>query len=555
MDLSHERKFTADMFFLYPTLVEDVLPGDKWHIGNEIVVRMMPMVAPIMHEINCYVHYFFVPKRIMWTKFERYYFRQPDGRFTATVPKIPPQPTSAPYTQISAYQPGGLLDYLYCYTHSLTAESPNANVPNSVLRSPDAWPLMAYNITWHHFYRDENQQAGLDTTAVSDNFDHPVDDDLNQFFVGSCRITQYNPETSTQGLHIRAWGKDYFTSSLPFQQKGTELGIPISGLNIGSTYWPMSAFSNSDTTNVMSLASDGSVMAAGSNHQTDLWRWFQKGRIDADPSVNSLAFSVTDLRWVTQVQRWQELLARGGSRYIEGLRSFFGVAPRDSRLDRPEYIGGSKTPIVVSEVLQTSATQDSQNPATSPNTNALSPQGTMAGHGISADRTFVASYSVQEPGIILGLMSFMPKTLYQQGLSRMWQRDSVMEEYWPQFQQLSEQPIKRSEIFNFYYNTDLPPDQQTPFGYIGRYDEYRFRPSSVHGKFRTDLKYWHMGRIFSSTPGLNENFIVPAALERQAMKRVLAVPTEPMFMVSLGNRCRVTRPMMWMAQPGRLDHN
>lgn len=358
---------------------------------------------------------------------------------------------------------------------------------------------------------------------------------------------------SYKGLHKRAWAKDYFTSALPWQQRGTPVGVPLVGqtldtwlnskvgANDGSPYATavsiQGGYFNPDP-NLDVSSTDANVR---NNARQNLISWLNNYKAQVS---NNISFSINDMRLAWQVQLWMEKNARSGVRYPEFLKGQFGAAPRDERLDRPEYIGGTKTPIIISEVLQTSQTQSN------------APLGKMAGHGISADRTTAGHYNVYEPGWIIGLLSFMPKAMYQDGLSRQFNRRSVWDYYFPVFRHLSEQAITQSEIFNYYNVQSNAQNHDTIpiFGYQGRYDEFRYRPNTVHGLFRTTLSYWHMGRKFTTAPLLNQNFINATNAEIYDLKRVMASQTEPMFLVTFGNRIKAVRPMPWMARPGLVDH-
>ena len=245
-------------------------------------------------------------------------------------------------------------------------------------------------------------------------------------------------------------------------------------------------------------------------------------------------FNVADLRLAFQIQKWMERNARAGARYTESLQAHFGVSPRDERLQRPEYIGGSKTPVIVSEVLQTSSTD------------ATSPQGNMAGHGVSVASTFCGKYRATEHGLIMGIMSIMPRTMYQQGMDRQWLRRSRYDFYFPEFANLSEQAILNCEL----YATSNEATNKAIFGYQGRYDEMRTKRNMVCGQMRSTFDYWHLGRIFSTAPALNSTFLlcVPD-------KRIFAVPSEPGFIVQFANLIKAWRPMPIQSDPGLIDHN
>jgi hypothetical protein len=498
MDLSYEKKLTCDPFYLIPIMLKDCIPGDKWQIGLELVVRMMPLAAPIMHEINCYTHYYFVPYRLLWSDWENFITRGRDGRFTAA---IPVWAFSTDWTNPSEYGPGSLFDYM---------EMNAANVSTSV--TPNGFPQFAYNMIWNEYYRDQNL-----TNPVSLNY--------------------YAAETD--GLHIRCWEKDYFTSMLPWQQRGDPVALPVNVID------------NPVQRGLVEVGFPDGVI--GNLKGTSPPTWDPVGTIP--PGVNPgnafvdfsnlkmSTFDVSDLRAVFAIQRWQEKNARGGVRYVEFLKNQYITHPRDDRLQRPEYIGGTKTPIIVSEVLQTSRSEPAVNPT--------QPLGSFGGHGISADRMRVGSYYVQEHGLIMGIMSFMPRSMYQQGVDRTWLKRSYLDYYFHEFRHLSEQAVYQAEIDNVHEGERKPYDK---IGFQGHWDEYRTSRNVVCGLFKTDFNYWHMGRIFADQPILNQDLVRPSPAEITSLKRVLAVPSQPMFMVSVGNVLHATRPMPWMSEPGMVDH-
>ena len=228
--------------------------------------------------------------------------------------------------------------------------------------------------------------------------------------------------------------------------------------------------------------------------------------------------------------------ARAGARYTEFLKSHFGVSPRDDRLQRPEYIGGSKAPIIISEVLQTSSTD------------ATSPQGNLAGHGITVSNAYCGKYHANEYGLIIGLMSVMPRSAYQQGINRQWLRRTKYDFYFPEFANLSEQAIENAEICA----TDVSSHNTAIFGYQGRYDEMRIKQNMVCGQMRSKYDYWHMGRQFdiANPPTLNDDFVIC-----DPRKDIFAVPSEPALIVRFGNIIKAYRPLPLSAEPGLIDHN
>ena len=489
-NLSYEKKFTCDMGQLIPVMCDEMVPGDKFNIGNQMIIRFQPLVAPILHEINVFVHYFFVPYRLLWSDWEKFITGGEDGTFTATLPRWTPTSNDV----------GSLWDYM---------GMPTGVTPSN--RLPLDFPKRAYNFIWNSFYRDETLQAALDIN-VSDI------------------------------ILRRGWEKDYFTSSLPWQQRGIAPALPISGTTNAQ-------FSTAMGTKVSAVgkylsvpdSADPHILIGGTGYPGTDQNLTNLANALTNNNTISLAsattFNVSDLRLAFQVQKWLERNARGGARYVEFLRSHFGVSPRDDRLQRPEYIGGSKSPVIISEVLQTAGTGV---------TGQATPQGNMAGHGISVNQSHCASYYAQEFGIVIGLMSVMPRTAYQQGINRQWLRQTKYDFYFPEFANLSEQAIEGAEI----YASATPADNISVFGYQGRYDEMRYKPNLVCGQLRDTYDYWHLGRQFTSKPLLNDSFI--QCIPR---KDVFAAQTEPALIVQFGNLIKAVRPLPRLAEPGLIDHN
>uniref|UniRef100_UPI004055A905 major capsid protein n=1 Tax=Candidatus Electrothrix sp. TaxID=2170559 RepID=UPI004055A905 len=264
---------------------------------------------------------------------------------------------------------------------------------------------------------------------------------------------------------------------------------------------------------------------------TNAKAFFDNNSVDLSSATT---FDIADLRLAFQIQRWLERNARAGARYTEFLKSHFNVSPRDERLQRPEYIGGSKQIISISEVLQTSET-------------TTTPQGTMAGHGLSVSGKYIGKYRAEEFGLIMGIMSIMPRSAYSQGIDRQWLRKTKYDFPFPEFTNLSEQGIEQAEIFA----TGVESENQTLFGYIGRYDECRVKRNMLAGQMRPDGTYdfWTLGRDFASAPLLNQSFI-----ECIPSKRVFAVQDEDVCIVQVANLIKAVRPLPLVAEPGLIDH-
>lgn len=477
-DLSYDKKLTCDMGELIPVLCDEMVPGDKFDLGNQIVVRFQPLVAPILHEINAYVHYFFVPYRLLWASWEDFITGGETGSDASVLPRWSPTNNAL----------GSLWDYL---------GFPTGIVPTDAL--PLDFPRAAYNFIYNEFYRDENL-----ITAVA---------------------------LTNEAILKRAWEKDYFTSALPWQQKGTAPALPISGVT--SAQWAAGTIVT-DTNNYRAPqfkdSADSKAYIYNAQANANLRNFLNSNTVDLSTATT---FNVSDLRLAFQIQRWMERNARAGSRYTEFLKAHFGVSPRDERLQRPEYVGGSKSAVIVSEVLQTSKTESG------------APQGNLAGHGLVADSTYVGSYHAKEYGLIMGIMSIMPRSAYSQGIDRQWLRRTKYDFYSPEFANLSEQAVERAEI----YATAVAGENRTIFGYQGRYDEMRVKRNMVVGKMRSTFNYWHLGREFSGAPLLNQSFI-----ECVPSKRIFAVTTEPGLIVDVENRIKAVRPLPYASDPGLIDH-
>lgn len=483
-DLSYEKLFTCDMGQLIPVMCDEVVPGDFFKIGNQALVRFQPLVAPVMHEINMYVHYFFVPYRLLWDDWEEFISGGVSGDETPAIPTWDP----------TFYSANSLWDYL---------GFPPSVKPTGAF--PLAFPRQAYVKIFNDYYRDENLQA-----EVADSYEYIIN---------------------------RYWQKDYFTSALEHQQRGTAPALPISGST--AAVWADSAF-NPSTAGI----TDGGPVFHSGGVDTEMHLTNAQAKSNAKAFMNgntvdlssATTFDIADLRLAFQIQRWMERNNRAGVRYTEFLKAHFGVSPRDERLQRAEYIGGSKSPVIVSEVLQTSETD-------------TTPQGNLAGHGITVSSAYCGKYHVKEYGLIMGIMSVMPKPAYSQGIDRQWLRRTKYDFYFPEFANLSEQAIENVELCakngDATHNTGI-------FGYQGRYDEMRTKNNMYCAGMRSTYDYWHLGRVFdpANPPALNTTFITCTP-----RKDIFAAPSEPGLIINFGNTIHAFRPMPIMAEPGLIDHD
>lgn len=474
-DLSHEKKLSLKMGNLYPMFHEEIIPGDQFSVKSEVLMRMAPMIAPIMHKVDVYVHYFFVPNRIIWNQWEEF----------ITGGKLGDQVISLPTVNLVGDNAakGKLGDY-FGLPVGLTQTTPINSLP-----------FRAYVEIWNEYYRDQNLTDPIDYTSGSWG-------------------TSTGPWAD---ILPRAWEKDYFTSALPFTQRGPEVSAPLQDNNQNTVIRDTSG-------NLHDTAESFSVDPVnGSIIRGDV----SGDELNVDNST-ALELQIRELRRVTRLQEFFEKAARAGSRYKEQLLAYFGVNSSDARLQRPEYLGGGRQPLVVSEVLNTSATTNE-------------PQGNMAGHGITVGGSNTFKRVFEEHGHVVGLMSVIPRTSYQQGIHRYFTRDDRFDYYFPEFANIGEQAVHNYEIFQ---PTGSALDEGV-FGYQDRYSEYKFKSGSVHGDFRDTLDFWHMGRKFASAPVLNETFV-----QSDPTDRIYAVQDGSDYLYChVYNSVKARRPIPYFSDP------
>ncbi|AXL14903.1 major capsid protein [Microviridae sp.] len=499
-NLSHDVKLSLDMGYVVPTLVQECVPGDKFKINSSSMLRMAPLVSPVMHKINVHMEYFFVPNRILWENWETFITGSKNGK-QLPADQLPAFPVVQPWDETKFInQNGSLSDYLGIPTPEsfVGGKGENANV-----LGVNALPFAAYQRIWDEYYRDEN--------LVESIYEIPNWYNYNMLRDG---IVDSTVQGRLSTLRPRAWEHDYFTSALPWAQKGEEVTIPMDLSNdntLPTVFRPRTdpdgtSFSTSDPTSFQfSAAPDQHLQTPLAGGGTDSMN------IDVSEQMTNAA-TINDLRAAIKLQEWLETNARGGSRYFESIYAHFGVQSPDSRLQRPEFIGSHRSNMIISEVLQTSSPQGEND----------TPQGNMSGHGSNVSQSRNYSYYCQEHGYIIGMISVLPKTAYFQGVEKHWLKyNDRLDYYFPEFAHLGEQEISNMEI---WFNTS-PVNDYDPFGTFGytpRYAEYKFKNSRVAGDFRDTLKYWHLGRDFETPAFLNDSFITA-----DPSKRIFAVQDLP----------------------------
>lgn len=540
-DRSCSVKTTFNTGDLIPFFVDEVLPGDTFSIDTAKVVRLQTPLTPFMDNLYLDTYYFFVPDRLVWEHWKEFQGENTDSAWVSqtvyTVPQI-----NAPAGGWSA---GTIADYM--------------GVPTNVAGiSVNAMPFRAYALICNEWFRDENLQ---------DPFNIPVGDATQTGSNGSNYIT----DCALGGKPFVA-GKlhDYFTSALPAPQKGPDVEIPLLAeaanlpvrtydsiipgttqaspfIQFQSTRSTSDAFygalsvthpAGSNTSNVG--LSTGVVSttppAPGISLRTPVNLW-----ADTSALTSGAAATINSLRLAFQTQKYFEKLARGGSRYIESIKSMFGVTNPDYRLQRPEYLGGNRIPITVNQIIQ-----NSQSTATSP-------QGTVTGQSLTTDNHSDFTKSFTEHGFVIGLMVARYHHTYQQGLNKMWTRKQVLDYYFPVFANLGEMPVYNREI----YAQGTAVDGEI-FGYQEAWAEYRYRPSYVTGEMRSNyaqsLDVWHLADEYTALPQLSPTWIKE---DKANVDRVLAVQSSKanQFFADLFIRCKATRPMPVFSVPGLIDHH
>lgn len=529
-DLTHIKQFDCNIGALVPVLVEEVLPGDVFQLANQSVIRSQTLVVPIYHKLEAKVYYFYQPNRQIWEKWEKFITGGVDGLNADTLPKIFDNViTTENHCKIDRYN---LWDYF-----GLPMHNPSTGVPVNTKDFSSQPPVIdlpwrMYWSIWREFYRDENIQTTYPNSTVEVGQGQEEQIANLETFMDEYQAGTYEPLCDQ--IAYGDWEKDYFTSAFPTQQRGISPVIPISGTT--SAVWgnQVGISGNQEPVYVQGAYEQDSFMATTGNYARD--------SLTASLNNNTVSFTatgvdITDLRLAIQTQRYLELSMRGGYRYDEYVNVNFGVSKKDFRTIQPQYIGGTKSPVVISEVLQTGET-------------GTTPLGTMGGHGLSAGTGFAGKFRVPEHGYIMAIMVIQPESIYQQGIPRQWSKESRYDYYAPSFKNLSEQEIKKQELF---YTEDGTTTDETLFGYQGAWDEYRNRRSSVSGKMASDLNYWNLSRVFDSAPSLNDEFLSMKNLSQNRRDAWAVSGVESgnlgQFVVQFKNDVKAIRPLPYMAIP------
>ena len=534
-DRSSSLKTSFNVGDVIPFFLDEVLPGDTFSVDTSKVVRMQTLLTPMMDNVYLDTYYFFVPNRLVWNHWKEFCGENTESAWIPETDYFMPQITSPATT---GWTVGTLADYFGIPT----------GVPGL---SVSALPFRAYALIMNEWFRDQNLQ---DPLVV------PTDDST----VSGVNTGTFVTDVAKGGKpFIAAKYHDYFTSCLPFPQKGPDVTIPVAE----AANYPVYALPtetpkyrtqtgkftlygpNSDTASKKYRAMLGNGTATFqatdnfSNIQAnDNYYIGQPVNLWAVADGNAASATINALRLAFQIQKFYEQQARGGSRYTEVVRSFFGVTSPDARLQRPEYLGGNRIPINVNQIIQQSGTESTG-----------TPQGTVVGQSLTTDSHSDFTKSFTEHGLIIGLMVARYDHTYQQGLNRLWSRKDKFDFYWPVFANIGEQPVKNKEI---YAQGNAQDDEV--FGYQEAWADYRYKPNMVTGEMRSayaqSLDVWHLADDYNALPTLSDSWIRE---DKSNVDRVLAVQSSvsnQLFAdIYVKNLC--TRPMPMYSIPGLIDHH
>lgn len=535
-DRSSSYKTTFNVGQIIPFYVDEVLPGDTFSIDTSKVVRMQTLLTPVMDDIFLDTYYFFVPNRLTWSHWKQFMGENTESAWIPSVEYEVPQLTAPE----GGWNIGTIADYL--------------GIPTGVSGlSVNALPFRAYALIMNEWFRDEN---------LSDPLNIPVTDATVQGVNTGTFVT----DVAKGGLpYTAAKYHDYFTSALPAPQKGPDVTIPVAEAATAYVYpaatlnpnlqerFNTLRWSDSQGNPVTGAAQYDSYIGISSGGYTfdrnlssslgtGSVKQIMPANLVADFSGTSQAATINQLRLAFQIQKLYERDARGGTRYIEILKSHFGVTSPDARLQRPEYLGGNRIPININQVVQSSSTDASG-----------TPQGNTAAYSLTSDNHSDFTKSFVEHGFLIGVMVARYRHTYQQGLERFWSRKDRFDYYFPVFANIGEQAIKNKEI----YAQGTVKDDEV-FGYQEAWADYRYRPNRVTGEMRSSapqsLDVWHLGDDYKSLPSLSDSWIRE---DSKTVNRVLAVSdnvSAQLFCdIYIRNLC--TRPMPLYSIPGLIDHH
>jgi len=527
-DLGHEKRITAAMGKLIPINCEELIPGDTARGNSEILLRLAPLLAPIYDQITLFVHNFFVPNRLIWG--EDWEEMITGGRLGVGIdPVTAPVP---PFINVGEYAAEGMLEKYNV--------SDYLGVPPILTAAAAAWddveidamPFLGYQLIWYEYYRDRN--------FVSDSvLEFPVP-------AGELDFATYGEYFA---LRERDYLKDYFTAALPNTQRGVEVLMPLEGTG-NVTYLPTSQVFEADGTPVAIDSLIGTTLGGGAGdmrvNKTVVGTGGTDGRIENIDEVflTASSVSINDFRSAYSLQVWLERNEIAGSRYTESIQAHFDVKPQDSRLQRPEYCGGGRINVKISEVVSTAYSQNQDDDTIA--------QGNLAGHGVTYGTANGFSYFATEHGFMYSILSIMPKPSYQNGLPRMFKRKTFLDYPWPTFAKLGEQPVWKWELYFSPAMMVEAEDGSYPlWGYQSRYADWKQRQSTNCGDFRDSLLFWTLTNEITAEPTLGTAFLSAASTDDG---RIFAVDSSGQnYWMYIHNSFTVKRALPYFATPSLVN--
>lgn len=518
-------KLTLNAGQLIPFYVDEVLPGDTFSIDQAAIIRMTTPIFPVMDNCHMDIYYFNVPCRIIWGNFKRFMGENDSGPWTQKNDYFIPQVTVLGTADKPAPYEGSIMDYMGIPTKVSTGEETKFSI--------NALPFRAYAMIWQEWFRDQN----VDNPAINSTTDATVTykDDETKGMDAETPDLEYilqNAYTGGRPLPVNKY-HDYFTSALPSPQKGPDVLLPLQGNAPVFGYKDEKRTTIAISGSINNLANDNIPLGVYGTRNTGE-EVYLGAKMDRVTSA-----SINQLRQAFQVQKYYEQLARGGSRYREMIYSLFHTKISDKTVQIPEYLGGTRITINMSQVIQTSGTT------------AESPQGNTAAISVTPYNGSMFTKSFEEHGYVIGVCCIRHDHTYQQGLERMWSRKTNLDFYYPVFANLGEQAILKKEL----YLTGTSTDEQA-FGYQEAWAEYRMKPNRISGKFRSNatgtLDSWHYGDNYKGVPSLSQAWMKEGDSEIQ---RTLAVNGEPQFIMDTVIDNTSVRPMPMYSIPGLVDHH
>lgn len=547
-DLGHMRLMTTDFGQLGLSCFTRVFPGDIVKGSSELYVRLAPMWAPVMARCNAYIHWFYCPERILYKDCEDFHTGGKYGTAKPVKPILKIKVSSLASNGI--FKEGTLWDYLGLPTYS--KDLPAGYDRNSTV-SVELMPFLAYYKIWQYYYADQN----LTDFVFDDNYE--FDSGIIDF--DTLSANDKNKILELFKLRKRCWEKDYFTSALPFPQRGEDVRLPIAiggvvpveksgALGKPGNPWTVDTNGQLGQGNLGLIEQSNKVVLRGDPPSNTAV--FATLDPNGDLSVDGSKFtvgspSITELRKAEALQKYMERKAQIGWRYFEWLKGVFGVSNPDGRMQMPEYLGGGRTPITVGEVLQTSQTTTGDNG---------SPLGDMAGRGVAVGRDNGFRRKITEPGFLFGVISVIPRSSYSQGFPRTFNLLDPLDYPNHYLANIGEQEVKTGELYFDFTHAQVNNDgtnggvNDQLFGYQSRYSEFKYIPSSFHGDFRTSMTDWHMGRIFSKSPALNEDFVEVHSDETSRVFNVRSANGTPIHHLwcQIYNNLKVSRLLTYQAK-------